>query len=218
MDLQALLHFPKPPFRIDQSLAISPPPGTTIATYLQQIRAWRSAVVQFLDTMKLGAALDADGLSTRAQLALATYLEIKRPEQISRYAPSNITAFPAQALERVETPNLEDVMEVLRWRGAVKDYLAFCDLPDLDAIGEFLSPACGEIGQFLSPACAESVCDFCLTEIAPGTRNVYEHNCLILDYIRPNWPAPPPSFQRWMTEATQPSVPKKWWQFWKISS
>ncbi len=233
MDSKALLRFPKPPFRIDQSLATSPPPGAAIATYLEQIRAWRSAVLQFLNTTKLGGALHSHGLSTGAESPLATFLDINWAEEMTRYArqsPCNITAFPARALECVGTPNLEDVMEVLRWRGAVKDYLAFWDPLDLDAIGEFLSPACGEIGHFLSPACAESVCDFCLTEIAPGTRNVYEHKCLILDHIRPNWPAPPPSFQRWMTEARQralpkdtltdaripsPALPAKWWQFWK---
>src|SRR5438270_3365436 len=231
MDSKALLHFPKPPFRIDQSLATSPPPGPAVATYLEQIRAWRSAVLQFLNTIKLGAALDTHGLSTRAQLALATFLEINWPEEMSRYAvhcPYNISACPARALERAGTPNLEDVMEVLRWRAAVVDYLG--DIWDVmgDPFLDFNE--CGAIGQFLYPACAKNVCSFCLTEIATERLNVEDHNCFLLDHIRAKWPAPPPSFQRWAAEAKEPTVPEntltdarirapvlpgKWWQFWK---
>jgi hypothetical protein len=231
MDSKALLHFPKPPFRIDQSLATSPPPDTAIATYLEQIRAWHSAVLQFLDSIKLGVALDVHGLSTRAQSALATFMQVEWPEEMTRYAvhcPYNISAFPARALEPARTPNLEDVMEVLRWRAAVEDYLG-----DIwDVMGDpFLGfDECIAIGQFLSPACSEKVCSFCLTEIAPEKLNVDAHNCFFLDHIRAKWPAPPACFQRWATKPEQPSVPEdtstdarilspalpgKWWQFWK---
>lgn len=86
MNSKAVLRFPKPPFRIDQSLLVSPPAGPAIATYLEQIRAWRSAVLEFLETIKLGTALDAQSLSTRAQSALATFLNISWSEQMSRYA------------------------------------------------------------------------------------------------------------------------------------
>src|SRR6185369_360472 len=115
--------------------------------------------------------------------------------------------------DRAGTPNLEDVMNVLRWRAAVEDYLG--DIWDVmgDPFLDF--DECGAIGQFLSPACAKGVCALCLTEISPDRLNIDDHNCFFLDHIRAKWPPPPPIFQRWMKEAKQATSPKKWWQFWK---
>jgi hypothetical protein len=86
-----------------------------------------------------------------------------------------------------------------------------------DVIGDpFLDlDECNAIGQFLYPAGTEDLCCFCLTEIAPDKLNVSDHDCFFLEHVRAKWPAPPPSFRRWMTEAKQVTFPKKWWQFWK---
>ena len=201
------LRFPKPPFRIDTSVVGPLPPDNAVSSYLDQIRSWRSAVLTFIDKPGEKLAPDAEGLTERAQKALATFLASNWSPGMTDYAaqsPYNISAFPASALETVANPTTEPVLDVLRWRAGLVDYLS-----DVwDVIGEpFLElEECGAIGSFLDPVEKEQLCYLCLSEFRPEQRDPGRHDCLLTRHVRAKWPAMPPVFAKWAEEARTPAT------------
>ena len=228
-ELQNELRFPKPPFRLAQSVLDDPPPGEVLSNYLGEIRQWRSAVLAFLEEPEVKRAATIEGLSERASEALATCLSSQWPENMSAWAkqsPYNLNAFPAPALEAVSPPCLALVLDVLRWRAGVMDMLS-----DIwDVIGEpWLDLAeCMAMEQFLYPVGDRRCCAFCLTEFASDQMHADRHQCLLLGHVRAKWPAMPSWLKRRIEEdrkeeaqksgargQIQPQAARKWWQFWR---
>ncbi len=177
----AELRFPKPPFRMDRSLAESQLPDAAAEGYLNDIRAWRLAVLEFVARPGTGPQSDPDGLSERARKALVTFLAESWSEATSLWAaqsPYNVSAFPISGLEADKMSTVDSILKILRWRAGLEDCLS-----DIwDVIGE---PAldldeCDAIGQFLRPASEAKLCCLCLNEYAPGDLPPDRHGCLIL--------------------------------------
>ena len=236
-NLNSELRFPKPPFRIDPSPVDLLPQA--VSSYLDQVRSWRQAVVEFIGGSSGKPAPETDGLTERAQKALATFLADRWTEGMTDYvsqSPYNISPFPASALEGASNPPMESVFEILQWRAAVVDYLS-----DVwDVIGDpFLDiDECGAIDKFLRPVSKVRLCSFCLTEFASGQLDS-GHDCMLTSHVRAKWPPMPPAFARWAKHAgdlpatTSTDLPpktsrdvqvkmptwrqwrEKWSQFWK---
>src|SRR6266516_6826885 len=95
--LQTELRFPKPPFRIDRYLVELPPPDHALASYLDQIRTWRSTVLEFLRKSGGGPVPEVECLTQRARMTLATFLASSWPEEVAQNAvqsPYNTRPFP----------------------------------------------------------------------------------------------------------------------------
>jgi hypothetical protein len=183
------LRFPKPPLRIDRSLAESPPPDQTVRSYLNQIRSWRSRVLAFLGQLVLNTAPEAAGLSGRAIRALGTFLAANWPPETTQYAaqsPYNISAFPASALESHDRPVLDILFDVLRWRAGAVDYLG--DIWDVIGEPDLELFECNALAQFLSPVSDERMCRLCLTEFPPHELQVDRHRCVVVAHVRAKWP------------------------------
>jgi len=105
---------------------------------------------------------------------------------------------------------VDRVLEVLRWRAGVADYLSdvwdVMEEPELDVF------ECGAISRFLDPASSAGICHVCLTEFAPDKLNVYDHGCLLLAHVQAKWPVVP---KRFLRRNAMLMKGKKWWQFWK---
>ena len=236
--LNSELRFPKPPFRSDPSAVDLLPEA--VSSYLDQIRSWRLAVLDFIDGSSGNPALESNCLTERAQKALATFLASRWTQGMTDYAtqsPYNINPFPAHTLEAGANPTMESVFEVLRWRAGVVDYLSDVSF----VLGEpFLEiDECCAIGDFLDPVGKEQLCCFCLTEFASEQLDSGGHDCMLTSHVRAKWPPMPPSLARWAKEARtpasesgtdRPSQParqaqvklpawkqwrEKWSQFWK---
>ena len=233
-------HFPQPPFRIDRSLADSPPSDVAVASYLHEIGLWRSAVLELTDDSVATSASEVNWQSKRARDALATFLASSWSEQMTQWAvqtPYHLTAFPARALDARSGASMDALLEVLRWRAGVVDCLS--DIWDVFGDPELDIEECSAIGQFLRPrgTGASGVCAFCLTEFGPDELHPGAHQCLLLAHVRAKWPPTPPSFARWGKEArTQASEAgadrspaparaagagvakwKQWWEVWRRS-
>ena len=210
--LHAELRFPKPPFRIDRYLVELPPPDHALASYLDQIRKWRLTMLEFLEKSGGRPVPEVEGLSERARMTLATFLASSWTQEVTQYAvrsPYNIRAFPGTALEAVSHPKVDLVLEVLRWRAGVADYLS--DVWDVMGEPELELDECLAISRFLDPASGARICRVCLTEFAPDKLNVYDHSCLLLAHVKAKWPVVP-KFER---RKAMLMKGKKWWQFWK---
>src|SRR6266446_4324310 len=193
--LHTELRFPKPPFRIDRYLVELPPPDHALASYLDQIRVWRSTVLEFLDKSGGGPVPEVEGLARRARMTLATFLASSWTQGVTQNAaqsPYNTRAFPGTALEAVSHPNVDLVLAVLRWRAGVVDYLS--DIWDVIGEPELDVDECGAIEQFLRPAYEERMCPFCLTEFPSDKLHPDQHGCLLLGHVRAKWPPMPPQF------------------------
>jgi len=209
--LHAELRFPKPPFRIDRYLVDSPPPDHALASYLDQIRTWRSTVLEFLRKSGGGPVPEVECLTQRARMTLATFLASSCTQGVTRYAvrsPYNIRAFPGTALEAVGHPKVNLVLGVLRWRARAVDYLS--DVWDVMGESELDVFECGAISRFLDPASGAGICHVCLTEFAPDKLNVYDHSCLLLAHVQAKWPVVP---KRFLRRNAMLMKGKKWWQF-----
>ena len=201
-NLNSELRFPKPPFRIDPSSENLWSQGNSVSSYLDQIRLWRLAVLAFIDNPSGKPVPEREGLTERAQKALATFLASHWTPGMTNYAtqsPYNISPFPASALEAVSNSTMESVFEVLRWRAAVVDYVS--DV--YDVIGDpFLNLfECIAIAEFLNPAGKEQLCGFCLTAFAPEQLDPDGHDCMFTSHVRAKWPPTPPIFAKWAREA-----------------
>ena len=197
-------HFPQPPFRIDRSLADSPPSDVAVASYLHEVSLWRSAVLELTDDSIAASASEANWLSKRARDALATFLASSWSEHMRQWAvqtPYNWIAFPEHALEAGRGAIVDAVLEVLRWRADMVDCLS--DMWNVFGDPELDIEECTAIGQFLDPQAtgASRVCELCLTEFEPAELHPDTHQCLLLTHVRVKWPPMPPSFVRWAKEA-----------------
>lgn len=210
LKLNSELRFPKPPFRMDPSSVNPLSQDNAVSSYLDQIRLWRLAVLSFIDNSRGKPPAEGDGLTDRAQQALATFLASHWTQGMTNYArqsPYNIAPFPASALEAVSNATMESVLDVLRWRASVVDYL-----DDVyDVIGEtFLNLfECIAIDELLNPACEEQLCSFCLTAFAAEQLDPDGHDCILVGHARAKWPPTAPIFAKWAKKArTQESKSK----------
>ena len=197
------LRFPRPPFPIDgRFVAVTP---DAVPMYLDAIRSWRSYVLEFLK--------DADGkyleefhyLSARAQQMLATFLAEAWTPGMSRYAaqsPYNMRAFPHDLLEGNGNSKIESVLDALRWRAGVVDYLGDAPFAMFSAIELDESVA---IEQFLNPVNYRELCWLCLTEFEREQKHPDAHDCLLLGHVRAKWPKTPSAFRSWAAEAKKKS-------------
>jgi hypothetical protein len=215
--LSAEFRFPKPRWRIDGSVIESPPPMRALAGYVEEVRLWRAAVLEFMGKSAGKPAHEAGGLSERARKALDTFLASDWTEQTTQWAAQsayNLRPFPAGALEAgIESP-LNLMLEVLRWRAAVSDCLS--DIWDVIGDPYLDLDECMTIGQFLQPPVPKKICDYCLTEFPPESIRPDQHQCLLLRHVRAKWPSMPPAFASWANEAPETRVetprPKRWWE------
>jgi hypothetical protein len=145
------LHFPIPPFQVDR-LHIDTS-FEEIARYLARVRSWRAAVLGFISRPYTEGLGETEGLTERARKALETFLASEWPKSMKNYAiqsPYNITSFPLSATEVAANSTVESVLEVIRWRAGVVDYLddvwdvigdPFLNLDECQALDRFLHPA-----------------------------------------------------------------------------
>src|SRR6185436_20352231 len=114
------LRFPKPPFRIEQSVIESPPIDDVIANYLKEIRLWRTRILQFL--AEAGEPTpEIPGLTKWSRTKLTHFLASEwNPEARAQAASSvfNLSAFPVSAVEPGRQPTIASVMHALQWRSA----------------------------------------------------------------------------------------------------
>src|SRR5262245_48524551 len=99
--LPAELRFPKPPWRIDESILDSPPPVHALARYLDQLRSWREAVLELIGKSAEKPTSEAGGLSERARETLDTFLASTWTEQTTERwveSPYNVSPFPMSVL------------------------------------------------------------------------------------------------------------------------
>ena len=104
-NLNSELHFPKPPFRVDSSFVDLLPQA--VSSYLDQIRSWRLAVLEFIDGSSGKPAPAIDGLTERAQQALATFLASHWTQGMTDYATRPLTTsarFPRPRSKPAPTP------------------------------------------------------------------------------------------------------------------
>jgi hypothetical protein len=184
------LHFPIPPFQVDR-LHIDTS-FEEIARYLARVRSWRAAVLGFISRPYTEGLGETEGLTERARKALETFLASEWPKSMKNYAiqsPYNITSFPLSATEVAANSTVESVLEVIRWRAGVVDYL-----DDVwDVIGDpFLNlDECQALDRFLHPISAKQLCAFCLSELASGLLGPGGHDCLLVAHVRAKWPPIP---------------------------
>lgn len=226
------LRFPKPPWRIDGSVLELPPSGHAVAGYLQELRSWRSAVLELLGKSAGKPDSEAGGLSERARKALDTFLASTWTEQTTQWAvqsPYNLGPFPASAEEPGTDSPLNSILEVLRWRAGICDCLS--DIWNVFGDPYLELDECMAIAQFLEPSASKKICGYCLTEFAPEKLHTDQHQCLLLRHVRAKWPPRPPAFARWAAagevdtdqlpkpareEQGEMPVPRRWWEkFWK---
>jgi len=197
------LRFPKPPFPVDGRFVDVTP--NAVSSYLDAIRSWRSHVLEFLK--------DADGkyveefhyLSARAQQMLATFFAESWTPGMSRDAaqsPYNLRAFPQDVLEGNGNSKIEVVLDVLRWRAGVVDYLGDAPSAMFPAIELDESVA---MDQFLNPVDYQELCWLCLTEFEREQNHPDAHDCLLLGHVQAKWPKMPSAFRSWAAEAKRTS-------------
>jgi hypothetical protein len=182
------LRFPKPPFHVDE-LSSGPQFDAQCIDYLRAVAGWRNRV---LESLRLShGSSGKPRLSERARLALLCFLESKWSDNVRLYAatsPYNIGPFAEQALA-TEGDASAHVLEVLRWRAAVVDYLSdvwdVLGEPDLDI------KECNAMGEFLWPVDSRTLCIFCLTQFEGVAISPDHHGCVIVGYVRAKWPPSP---------------------------
>ena len=193
------LRFPKPPFRVEQSLVESPPVEDVIADYLKEIRLWRTRVLQFLAEAGETPS-EIPGLTNWSRTKLTHFLASEwNPEARAQAASSvfNLSAFPFTAVEPESKPTIASVMQILQWRSAVADYIddvfTAWNGPDLEEIEA--------VTAFVSPPRETSTCPLCLTEFPADKLHPDAHQCALIAYVRAKWPPMPSVFQRWQKQA-----------------
>src|SRR4051794_5960510 len=88
-DLRTLhpeLVFPSPPFRIEEAMFQAPTLNSDALMYLQQIRNWRTAVLEFLGRSDQVTENASAGFSKRAQEALKNFLASSWSSDFTQYA------------------------------------------------------------------------------------------------------------------------------------
>jgi hypothetical protein len=198
----ANLGFPPPPFRLDPTPADSHPCGAAAARYLDEIRAWRLGVIEFLADTWDERNLQTKKWSPRARSALRFFLAWDWSEEGERWAaaaPYNLSAFPVRLLEAGGEDALEGVREVFRWRAAVLDLLSdiwdVFDEPDLDVA------ECTAIEELLWPLELRDRCEYCLLKLEPPERDRHSDHCFLLRHIRAKCPPIPTALATWKDEA-----------------
>jgi hypothetical protein len=192
LSLPSEARFPKPLFRIDQSLFDSPPPDQVISSYLEQIRSWRTAVLEFLSGLTTAPAHEEDAPSPRARAAMAMHLQSSWDDRITMAAtnsPYSIRPFPIKALQSTSNVTLGVLMEVLCWRAGFLDYVS--DVWDVFGEPELDQYECGALESFLTPLDSKRLCTFCLTQFEVDKAHPDLHNCLLVGHVRSKWPGGP---------------------------
>ena len=154
--------FPKPPFRIDDSLG-SAHSVATCREYLQLIARWRDRVVEVLRSSEVPSTFP--GFSPRASDALLFFLAPQwTPERdfLTKVRPHEaIRLFPAID-PNTDTNAFTSVLEVLQWRASLVHYLignwgsTVLIIDEEDP--EFDFHEAGAMAFFLSPVSAEHLC------------------------------------------------------------
>ena len=197
------LRFPKPPFPIDGRFVDAT--SDAVSGYLDAIRSWRSRVLEFLKDADGKCLEESHYLSARAQKELGTFLAESWTPGMSSHAaqsPYNMNAFPHDALEGNRNSRIESVLDMLRWRAGVVDYLGDAPFAMFPAIELDESAA---MDQFLKPVDYRELCRLCLTEFERERNDPDAHDCLLLGHVRAKWPKMPAAFRSWAAEAKKKS-------------
>jgi len=185
------LYFPTPPARIDRSWQEAPLLPAVAAEYLSEIHRWRARLVAGL-AGEGPAIAGPEGLTRRARSHLALLLGTEWDANILKWAAGsayNIAPFPATAFHANVDDPMTSVMEVLRWRAAVADYLS--DVWDVLGAPVLELGECRAMSSFLQPIRMEGRCVFCLSEFDPGRVAPEDHGCVMLSHVRAKWPPCP---------------------------
>ena len=185
------LCFPAPPARVDRTWKEAPFSPPIAIEYLLEIHRWRSRLLEVLSS-EAPAIEGPQGLTRRARAHLAVLLGTEWNVGTRKWVADssyNLAPFPPiPSHGHVDEP-MSAVMEVLRWRAAVADYLS-----DVwDVLGE---PAlgleeCNVMSAFLRPIRMEGRCVFCLSEFDVGRVAPDDHGCVMLSHVRAKWPPTP---------------------------
>lgn len=184
------LRFPIPTFRIDSS-ARDAKFLVLCANYLGAVSDWRDGVLYVLDSEELTHRYC---LSARARATLLRFLSaewVHEERASARTSPYNLVPFPGEVLGAERDPAVKsvDVLDVLRWRAAVVDYLD--DVVDVLGEPALTWEECAAMGGFLLPISAQSLCWFCLMPYSDDVLNPDSHDCVMLGHVRAKWPPSP---------------------------
>ncbi len=182
------LCFPTPPARIDRSWREAPFSPAVAAEYLSEIHRWRSRLVAAL-AGEGPATADSEGLTRRARSHLALLLGTEWDAATLRWVAAsgyNITPFPAASSPAHADDPMTGVMEALRWRAAIADYLS--DVWDVLGTPVLELGECRAMSVFLQPVRMEGRCVFCLSEFDPSRVAPEDHGCVMLSHVRAKWP------------------------------
>ena len=182
------LRFPVPPARIDRSWRDTPLLPAVAIEYLGEIHRWREGLAAAL-AGEVPALVGREGLSPRARGHLALLIDAEWDVGTRRRAAGeayNIAPFPAIRFDACADHSMAGVMEVLRWRAAVVDYLS--DVWDVMGSPLLELEECRAMSAFLYPIRMEDRCIFCLTEYDPSRVSPDDHGCVMLSHVRAKWP------------------------------
>ena len=184
------LSFPAPPARVDRTWKEAPFSPPVATEYLAEIRRWRARLLEVLADE--GSVIDGSpGLTRRARGHLVLLLSTEWDAGTLKWATDSsyhIAPFPAlPSLGHPDDP-MSSVMEVLRWRAAVADYLS--DVWDVLGKPALELEECRALGALLQPIRMEGRCVFCLSEFGARRIAPEDHGCVMLGHVRPS-PADP---------------------------
>lgn len=193
------LCFPRPLFRIDGHY--TQVNRDAVSSYLTTIRSWRLRALEVLRNAGAKELSEVHYLSPKAQEMFASFLACGWMPEMSKYAAQstyNLRAFSPHVLEDQDSSTVESVLDVLRWRAGIVDYLgdaAFAWNPTLEM------DECAAIGRFFHPDDHKKLCWLCLTEFAPEQRHLDGHECALTSCVRAKWPQTPSAFRAWAKRA-----------------
>ena len=182
------LSFPAPPARIDRTWREAPFLPSVAIEYLAEIRRWRARLLEVLADER-SAIEGTPGLTRRARTHLELLLATEWDSGTLKWAGGsayNIGPFPTvPSLAHVDDPMFV-VMEVLRWRAALADYLS--DVWDVLGKPPLEQGECRAMAAFLQLARMEGRCVFCLSEFPAPRIAPEDHACVMLGHVRAKWP------------------------------
>jgi hypothetical protein len=182
------LRFPAPPARVDRSWKEAPFTRPIATEYLAEIRRWRARLLEVL----AGNGSVIDGLpsfSDRARDHLILLLAGEWDAGTTRWARDssyNIAPFPAVPPSGPVDDPMGMVMDVLRWRAAVADYLS--DVWDVLGKPSLEFVECSAMRDLVQPVRMEGRCVFCLSEFGAKLVAPEDHGCVMLSHVRAKGP------------------------------
>jgi hypothetical protein len=178
------LNFPIPPARVHGALDGSRLTPAVASAYLAEVRRWRDAVTAAVAASDPAVA-GVENLTPRARGRLAILLATAWDPRTRAWAEAagyGLVPFPVTRPRPTPEEPARAVMDVLRWRAVVVDYLTDVwdrpGRPGLD-MGE-----CVAIGGFLRPTRLEGRCVYCLDEFEARRLDPDEHGCVLAGLAR----------------------------------